>query len=62
MKRKKFISWLHKHGVCVVIEGRRHTIFGKGKLKTEIPRHNEIVDLLASKICKDLEIQDWRNK
>jgi hypothetical protein len=38
------------------------TIFGKGKLKTEIPRHNEIVNVLALKICKDLEIPDWRKK
>jgi hypothetical protein len=25
-------------------------------LKTEVPRHNEIVDELARKICKDLDI------
>ena len=62
MKRKKLIRWLHKNGAYFVREGRRHTIFGIGKLKTEIPRHNEIVDILASKICKDLEIQDWRDK
>jgi nucleoside-diphosphate-sugar epimerase len=28
----------------------------KGKLKTEVPRHNEVVDELARKICKDLDI------
>jgi hypothetical protein len=28
----------------------------RGLLKTEVPRHNEIVDELARKICKDLEI------
>jgi mRNA interferase HicA len=37
-------------------EGRRHSIYKKGDLKTEIPRHNEIVDELARKICKDLDI------
>ena len=37
-------------------EGRRHTIYQKGQLKSEIPRHNEIVDELARKICKDLNI------
>jgi hypothetical protein len=25
-------------------------------LKAEVPRHNEIVDELARKICKDLDI------
>jgi len=37
-------------------EGKRHTIFQKDFLKTEVPRHREIVDELARKICKDLEI------
>ncbi len=62
MKRKKLIQWLRKNKGKFIREGRRHTIFGKGKLKTEIPRHNEIVDVLALKICKDLEIPDWRKK
>jgi hypothetical protein len=29
---------------------------GKGMLITEIPGHSEIVDILARKICKDLQI------
>ena len=28
----------------------------RGTLKTQIPRHVEIVDQLARKICKDLEL------
>jgi hypothetical protein len=35
-------------------EGNKHSIFQKDMLKTQIPRHNEIVDELARKICKDL--------
>lgn len=31
-------------------------MYQKGQLKSEIPRHNEIVDELARKICKDLNI------
>lgn len=56
------MQWLYRNGAKFIREGSRHTIIGKGKLKTEIPRHNEIVDILASKICKDLEISDWRKK
>ena len=37
-------------------EGRKHSIFQKDQLKTQIPRHIEIIDELARKICKDLNI------
>jgi len=32
------------------------SIYQRGRLKTEVPRHNEVVDELARKICKDLDI------
>jgi mRNA interferase HicA len=56
MKRHQLIKHLKKNGAWLLREGRRHTIFQKGLFKTEVPRHNEIVDELAKKICKDLEI------
>jgi len=37
-------------------EGTRHSIYFKGKYKTTIPRHSEIVDELARKICRDLDV------
>jgi len=37
-------------------EGSRHGIYPKGLHKTEVPRHREIVDELARKTCKDLDI------
>ena len=37
-------------------EGKKHSIYQKGDRKSQIPRHNEIVDELAGKICKDLDI------
>ncbi|WP_238787508.1 addiction module toxin, HicA family [Thiospirillum jenense] len=45
---------LQQHGVTLIREGRRHTIVGKDMLKSQIPRHREIVDELARQICKDL--------
>jgi hypothetical protein len=39
-------------------EGGRHSVFvnrSTGKAST-VPRHNEINDFLACKICKDLEV------
>jgi predicted RNA binding protein YcfA (HicA-like mRNA interferase family) len=56
MKRNQLIKHLKKHGAYLLREGSRHTIFQKGQLKTQLPRHNEIVDVLARKICKDIDI------
>jgi mRNA interferase HicA len=56
VKRKKLIKHLTENGAFLLREGRRHTIFQKGSRKTEIPRHNEIVEELARKICKDLDV------
>jgi predicted RNA binding protein YcfA (HicA-like mRNA interferase family) len=56
MKRNQLLKHLEKNGAYLLKEGRRHTIFQKGTLKTQVPGHIEIVDELARKICKDLEI------
>jgi mRNA interferase HicA len=60
MKRSHLIRHLEEHGAHFLREGRKHTIFQKGVLKTEVPRHTEIVDELARKICRDLEIPFMR--
>jgi len=56
MRRYQLVRHLKKHGAYLLREGRRHSIFQKGALKTEVPRHAEIVDELARKICKDLDL------
>ena len=56
MKRSQLIKHLKAYGTFLVREGRRHSIYQRGHLKTQVPRHNEIVDELARKICKDLNI------
>ena len=56
MKRRELIRHLLLHGARVIREGRRHTIVQRDRLRSEIPRHSEIVDQLAMKICKDLNI------
>ncbi|MBC8526406.1 MAG: addiction module toxin, HicA family [Candidatus Cloacimonetes bacterium] len=56
MKRNELVQWLKKNGAQLIREGRRHSIFGKEIYRTEIPRHREIQDILAIKICKDLRI------
>jgi hypothetical protein len=62
MKRHQLIRHLNKYGAYLLREGKRHSIFQRELFKTEIPRHNEIVDELARKICKDLDIPFVRKK
>jgi mRNA interferase HicA len=56
MKRSQLIKHMKLHGAILLREGSRHSIYQRGLLKTEVPRHSEIVDELARKICRDLEI------
>jgi len=55
-KRKELVKYLVVNGAFLIREGRRHSIYQKGEYRTAIPRHNEIADELARKICRDLEI------
>lgn len=58
MKKNDLIKRLIKEGCIFIREGSKHSIFFNPLLKktSTIPRHNEINDFLAKKICKDLGI------
>jgi predicted RNA binding protein YcfA (HicA-like mRNA interferase family) len=58
MKRRDLISHLEKNGCVFFREGSNHTIYinSKKKLTSSIPRHREINDFLAKKICRDLGV------
>ena len=43
-------SWTKKRSLCP------RAVYQKEHLKTQVPRQREIVDELARKICKDLNI------
>jgi mRNA interferase HicA len=60
MKRTVLIKYLKNCGAYLLREGSRHSIYQKEQQKTQVPRHNEIVDELARKICKDLKIPFMR--
>lgn len=58
MNRIELIKHLRNHGCELVREGARHSWWrntDQGKYSS-VPRHREIDDLLAAKICKDLGI------
>ena len=60
MKRLDLIRHLERHGCVLLREGNRHSVYvNRITRKTStIPRHSEINDYLARKICKDLEIAE----
>jgi len=58
MKRQELIRHLERQGCRLFREGGRHTIyFNPGNNQTSaVPRHREINDFLARKICRDLGV------
>ncbi len=64
MKRKDLIRHLLKEGCIFIREGGKHSIFFNPLLKktSTVPRHNEIDDFLAKKICRDLGIAQPKKK
>ncbi len=58
MKRRELVQHLSAHGCEILREGGSHTVFihrAHRKVST-VPRHTEINDFLARKICKDLGV------
>ena len=58
MKRRALLSHLRNHGCELLREGARHSIYwnpANGNTSS-VPRHTEIVNILARKICADLGI------
>jgi predicted RNA binding protein YcfA (HicA-like mRNA interferase family) len=60
MKRRDLIQHLVKHGCSLHREGANHTIYANPKTNatSAVPRHNEVNDFLARRICRDLQVPD----
>lgn len=58
MKRTELIRHLSAHGCKLLREGGRHSIYWNpvNRLTSAVPRHAEILDPVANRICKDLGI------
>ena len=60
MKRTDLIRWLEQHGCAWLREGGNHSIYvnrATGRVAA-VPRHRELNDFLARKICRDLQIPE----
>lgn len=60
MKRRALLDHLRRHGCRLRREGANHSVYWNptnGRIST-VPRHTEIDNNLARKICKDLGIPE----
>jgi predicted RNA binding protein YcfA (HicA-like mRNA interferase family) len=64
MKRKILIRHLLAEGCIFIREGAKHSVFFNPLTKrvSTVPRHTEIADFLARKICRDLGIRKPNKK
>ncbi len=62
MKRDELLRYLRSHGCEQLREGGRHSWWHNpsSNKRSAIPRHREISDILARKICKDLGVEPVR--
>jgi mRNA interferase HicA len=58
MKRRELLKHLRQHGCQLVREGAAHSIWENAAKtrRSAIPRHREIPDYTAQRICKQLDI------
>ena len=58
MKRRDLVRHLEAHGCQLLREGGNHSVYVNRLVRkvSTLPRHREIDDFLAVKICKELEI------
>ena len=60
MKRLDLVRYLQQHGCVLLREGSKHSVFiNRTKRKSStVPRHREINEYLAQKICQELGIPE----
>ena len=60
MKRRDLLAHLARHGCRFVREGGDHSIWENpaNRRRTAIPRHREIVDFTARRICRQLGVPE----
>jgi len=60
LKRRDLIAHLKDHGCVLIREGGKHSWWGNpsSNRRSAVPRHCEINEVLARKVCRDLGIKE----
>ena len=60
MNRRELIQHLEDHGCQLLREGGKHSLYfnPSNDQTSAVPRHREINDFLARKICRDLGVPE----
>jgi predicted RNA binding protein YcfA (HicA-like mRNA interferase family) len=60
VKRRDLLQHLRQHGCQLTREGREHSIWENPATnrRASVPRHREIPDFTAKRICKQLGISE----
>ena len=60
MKRRDLVRHIESQGCYLLREGGSHSIYvnPQNNRISAVPRHREVNDYLARKICRDLGIED----
>jgi len=60
MKRRDLVRHLESHGCRLLREGGRHSVVVNpaAPATSTVPRHSEINEFLARRICRDLRIPE----
>ena len=58
MKRRHLLRHLARYGCTFLREGGNHTVYVNRTAKkvSTIPRHSDINEALARKVCRDLQV------
>ncbi|HET9177774.1 MAG TPA: type II toxin-antitoxin system HicA family toxin [Terriglobia bacterium] len=59
MKRRDLVRHLTGQGCKLLREGAKHSVYvnPKNNFTSTVPRHREVDDFLARKICRDLSVR-----
>jgi len=60
VKRLALVRHLEAHGCELLREGANHTVYVNraARKSSSVPRHRDLNEFLARKICRDLEVPD----
>jgi mRNA interferase HicA len=60
MKRQDLVRHLEKHSCVLLREGAKHSVYynSAAQRTSTVPRHREVKNLTAIRICKQLAVPD----